>query len=285
MSKKFRFKRNWKSILCGVLVVVTLIGACAGLAAIFNNDTKTIGSSAFERGALDINGEYVETKQSLYTKEAFRCTGLRIEPDFEAQLTYDVFYFDENDNLINTKYDLKGVYDEDFPFAYKARVVIHPNIPEGVDKNDFEIGLFEIYSYASKLTITVDKDQKYKYGEAINLYNEGESGKIFKYEKIGDTLITEDSATTKTSGKIVIGDYEKYDIFVKRPEDSDSWAVAVVAATETNKVLRDAASDLNNLKPGEWCKMEIDVSDIEDAAYLIVRMPINAECSIFGYNQ
>ena len=85
--------------------------------------------------------------------------------------------------------------------------------------------------------------------------------------------------------QIVIGDYEKYDIFVKRPEDSDSWAVAVVAATETNKVLRDAASDLNNLKPGEWCKMEIDVSDIEDAAYLIVRMPINAECSIFGYNQ
>ena len=281
-----RYKTNskWKKIVCVVLVIGALIAVCAGLAVFTKKETKTIGARAFEIGALDENGKFVENSQSIFTKEAFGCIGLRVEPDFKFRGTYDVYYYDYDGRLLDSIKGLCEIYDEDYPLAQYARIVIHPEISEDENEKDFKISFWEKSKYAKQLTITVDKDQSYKYAESVNLYTDGESGKIFKYEKIGDILVTEDSTVTKTSGKIVIGDYAKYDIFVKRPEDSDSWAVAVVAASETNKVLLDAAKDLNNLEPGEWCKIEMDVSDVEEAAYLIVRMPINAECKIFGYN-
>lgn len=65
---KFKRKIKLKSILCGILVVATLIGVCAGLGAIFGKETKNIGSGSFERGSLSTEtGNYVEDNTAIFT--------------------------------------------------------------------------------------------------------------------------------------------------------------------------------------------------------------------------
>ena len=163
MAKKTFKKINWKKVLSGILAVIVCITAISGIAALAKNDTKTISSTAFECGALDDNGKYVKSDQSIYTKEAFGCIGLRVAPDFESNATYDVYYYDSNDTLVEIKSDLTGVYDEDYPLhmATKARIVIHPEVPSDFDEDDFKISFYEVYSYANKFEITVNKKQDY----------------------------------------------------------------------------------------------------------------------------
>ena len=160
-SIKKRKRRNmFKKILCGVLVAASLIGACAGVAALVGKDTKKISSYAFSRGAIDSNGNYVESKTSIYTEEMFECQGLTITPDFEANGTYQVFYYDQDRSLVGSTALQKSEYvkkDSDIITAKYARVVITPSS----DDKDFKIRFYEVRGYAKNYTITVNKDQTF----------------------------------------------------------------------------------------------------------------------------
>ena len=217
---KIKNKLNWKQIICAVLVVASSIAAIGGIASFTGSKTKTISSLAFKVGALDDNGKYVEDNQSIYTKDAFECIGLRVEPDFDADLTYDVYYYNEKGEVINTKLDHEGVYDEDFPLAYKARVVIHPEIPEDAD-DDWKISFLEVSNYASKVKISVDRKQKYLYEGLLNLYDSEKvtanksylDGNVKPSEYDSDTLYDREYGVV--TDKISLVGYEKIDIFVK----------------------------------------------------------------------
>ena len=287
-------KRKWKSILCGILLAATVIGACAGLAVIGRNDTKTIGSSAFTVGALDEAGKYVESNQSVYTKDAFECIGLRVEPDFESQARYDVYYYDANGNFLTSVTDMASVYDEDYPLAQYARIVIYPEIPENVKKNDFEITFWDISDIVSNLDITVNKKQEYLYENCLNLYNPTASdfANKFAFDTEQSVVVNQvANNNAKMTGEIAIdGNYDKFDIYVKNvKEDNDISLFGVIAANgetgENDKILESIAVKANDLKVGEWCKITLDVSDYDDAAYIRVHMPIDAECYIFGYGK
>lgn len=284
---RFRIKSKWKNLLCGVLVVLTIFGACAGLAVLSKKDTKEIGAGAFTRGALDENGIYVASEQSIYTKEAFGCIGLRVEPDFEAQATYDVYYYDSNGRMIESVKGLDGIYDEDYPLAQYARVVIHPEIPDGVLARDFKIGYFDVRGYAKDFTITVNKNQNYLYKNSLNLYVEDNAtvGSAFDIASKLDTLALTENANAKVTEEIAIsGEYEKYDIYVRCSEVKDVTLVAAVATTADNKFVVREGINIEDLNAGEWCKLTIEVSEAEEAAYLRATMPVDAECYIFGYN-
>ena len=282
----YRRKSKWKSVLCGILVVAPLIGACAGIAAIAKNDTKTISSSAFSRGDLDENGIYVESDKSIYTKEAFGCIGLRVEPDFESQVTYDVYYYDSDERLIEVIKGMSSVYDEDHPLAQYARIVIHPEISDDVSEKDFKIHFYEVYGYANDLTITVNEKQNYLYENSINLFKEEnvQADTTFSTSNSDTTVELKEGVGVKTTEKIAVtGEYEYYDIFIRRTVQSDIFLVGVVADT-TNKILVREAYDLAGLAAGEWCKITIEVPEYEGDMYLISRMPSDADCYIFGYN-
>ena len=283
----FKRKSKLKSILCGVLVVATLIGACAGIAAFAKKDTKTISSSLFSRGDLDENGIYVESDKSIYTKEAFGCIGLRVEPDFESKVSYDVYYYDYDERLIEARKGLSSVYDEDYPLAQYARIVIHPEIPSDVSEKDFKINFYEVYGYANDLNITVDKKQDYLYDNCENLYIEtlAIQDKTFDSSVHTGYVELEDSEYAKVSNEIAItGEYNTYDVYIRRSETSDIFLVSVIAASSDDKILVREAFDLKDLNAGEWCKMTIEVPEYEGDMYLIARMPKDAECYIFGYN-
>ena len=177
-----RFFRNipWKNVLIITLVAVLGIGAIAGISSIAKQETKTISSTAFSRGALNQNGFYVESDKSIYTKNLFECQGLEIEPDFETIGNYQVFYYDAEKRFMGTTKPFSaqedGVYvkGEDFPYAKYCRIVITPTPEKDEDgkvDEDFKINFYEVYNYANKYKISVNKDQK-----EVGLENFFESG-------------------------------------------------------------------------------------------------------------
>ena len=278
------FKKNWKRILCIALVCVISLGVLGGIASFATKDTKTISASAFSRGGLDENGKYVNTDKSLYTEEAFECIGLRVEPNFEANLTYDVYYYDYSNRLIESKLGLTDVYDEDFPLAKTCRIVIHPEIPADVKEKDFKIGFFDVYKIAKQLTITVNKNQEYLYSESVNYYVEENATQGMKLAVEGENVLTFEDVNMKISEEIAVTDkYEKYDIFVCCPKATTATSLGVVA-TSADVVVYESFYEMEDLEAGEWCKLSVEIEDFEEAEYIRVSIPKDATCYIFGYN-
>ena len=133
-----RFFRNipWRNVLIITLVAVLGIGAVAGISAIAKEEKKTISSTVFSRGAIDQNGFYVESDNSIYTKDLIECQGLEIEPDFEAGGHYQVFYYTENkdflgaSNFLDCHSDGAYVKGDSFPLAKYCRIMITPATPK-----------------------------------------------------------------------------------------------------------------------------------------------------------
>ena len=285
MLKKFK-KINWKSLIVTILGIAILLAIVAGTVALIRRDTKTISSFEFKRGALDENGEYVKSDKSIYTENAFDCIGLRVEPDFEFNGTYDVFYYDYNGHFIEKVAGLKNIYDVDYPLAKMARIVIHPEIPADVKAADFKIKFWEVNSYANDIKITVDKDQEWKY-ETLNLYNADTvvEGLSFVGVHVGDNLseyLQQDVLGSKATENIRI-EYENYDVFVRYNEIRDVTTCGI-ALTSEDVVTAVVWHNCSDAAEGEWVKLTIEVPEDSGSEYLKVRLPDTAECYIFGYN-
>ena len=285
---------NWKKILCAVLVVGLLGCIATSVGFAIHDDTDTISPTAFSVGGLDENGRPNKDKQSIYTKNAFECIGLRVEPDFEFTGTYDVFYYDYDGNLVEKKLGLGSrIYDEDFPLAKMARIVIHPAIPEDVDTKDFKINFWEVVGYADDLKISVNEKQEYLYEDSTNLYN-AEAAEVgyslySMTEKVCNTKSLQEHVGAKATELIPVKDedgdvmYDKYDVYVKVYVPAKSNLHVVIADSEGTSI-KTISKDLVNLTLDAWVKVTIEVPDSVNVDHLRVSMPSDADCYIFGYN-
>ena len=277
-------KKNLKkigSIVAVVLVIALAAAIVAGVTSSVRAETKTLSPTIFSVGGLDENGVHVETDNSIYTKDAFRCSGLRIEPDFESHSTYDVYYYDYDLEFVEAKMGLSKVYDEDYPpLASYVRIVIHP---KNSDDKDFKINFWDILGYADDITITVDKDQDFKY-DMNNLYidDNSETGKSFNYGEDNETLTIFDSTVQKVSERIPVY-YENYDVYIRWTAVFNDYSAAVVV-TENDKVIARVNRNMLGEKAGEWVKLELTLDSVEHGYELMVKLPVDAECYIFGYN-
>ena len=300
---KKKIKKNWKKILLGVVIGAVTLGLVGGIAGALRNDTKTISATAFSRGGLDEQGNYLSTDQSIYTKEMFGCIGLRVVPDFECDSTFDVYYYDYNGNYIDSQLGLSKIYDEDFPLAQTARIVIHPEIPEDVDTEDFEIGFFEVYDLANDFTITVDKNQENKYSGSVNLYNDASATFNKTFQNLTDLRpsafdsknlvdLSTDLNAMKVSGKINVdnaADY--YDVFVYLDVDEVRWPIAAIFDAEGKCISDDGdyfydTIDTSTVTKPCWVKLTVAVPELEsyEGVHLMVTLPDDSNCYIFGYN-
>lgn len=265
-----KIKKNWKKIISLALVAIIGTFTLGSLTTFAIRDTKTISATEFSRGTLDDKGVHVPSKQSLYTKEAFGCKGLCVEPDFEFHGTYDVYYYDANDKFLKSDKGIVGNYtaDKEFNLAKYARIVIHPDISANEDADEYKIGYFEVYGIASDVKITVDKDQNYLYQDSVNLYKNASSN--------GENKTSENIFVFGENGEAV---YKKYDIYVSFGEASsvdfiNSAGVKVFASD--NFYSEDTFSN--------WKKFSVTVLDDSIFESFTVKIPSSSECYIFGYN-
>lgn len=155
--KSLTNKKTWSKILGWLLCAAIVVGLVCGAVALFkaiDSDSKTVVSN-WSRGTLDKDGQYAESKGSIYTKKAFECAGLEISLDFDAEITYKVVFYDEDGNILEagaTTEELRGRFTADkLPEdAYYARVIVTPT-------NDSNVTNLEVLEYAKQITITVEK--------------------------------------------------------------------------------------------------------------------------------
>lgn len=289
--RNFKRKASWKRIVSIVLVTVLVVSLGGTLISFLAKNSKTIPSSVFSVGGLNEEGTYSPTEHSIYTKEAFECIGLRVQPDFESQVTYDVYYYDYDERLVEVKKGLSSVYDEDFPLAQYCRIVIHPEIPEGTAKADFKIKWYEVSKYANDIKITVDRKQEYLYGDCVNLYVDENSTKNTGFIGIvGEAfnISTDDSMrSVKCSEKITIEPSWKYiDVYFRNVKNNNLNSQAVVVTDADNIVV--AKGGFTDLNPSmyvaeEWNKVTIEIPREYEGLSLYIRMYEDIECYAFGY--
>ena len=169
---KFKFKSKTKKkafrslilILVGVLALGAVLGVGASLKK--DDDMKVI-SPTFAVGGLNDEGKYVNTDASIYTKNAFECEGLEVKLDFDANVTYQAFYYDDLDNFISASEEYEVSDQLDVPVdATHARLVVTPDWDEDVAIEDRVCHWYDVYKYSSQLKISVTDSKE---DDAVNL--------------------------------------------------------------------------------------------------------------------
>ena len=161
MARRYKNKKLY-GIISFVLAAVLLIGSVVGISAIANKETKTINSLSFKVGGVDDSGNYKKTTASIYTKDFIECQGLKIEPDFEANGVFQVFYYSSDKSFIGATEKLSaksGTYEkgDTYAFAKYARIVITPEPTN--DEDEIKIKFYNVSKYANEYTFTVNKNQ------------------------------------------------------------------------------------------------------------------------------
>lgn len=164
MKISLKAKSIIKKVALALAGIAALTAVGFGVKAIVDytkKDLKTI-SPTFEIGNLGSDGKYVNDESTLYTKDAFRCDGLQIKLDFDNQINYQIFYYDDLDNFTESTDVLSEAYSDGGHDSY-ARLVIIPTNDE-----DDKISWTEKFTYPQQLTIKVNKNQNNDYVNILN---------------------------------------------------------------------------------------------------------------------
>lgn len=169
-------------IVSVVLVVATLVGIGALIGHFVSNKADDNGRVEikldYKVGGLTSYGKYQETKESIYTKEAFQCQGLLIEPQFDSTITYQVFFYDNLGNFVSSTSSMEGYYTDEIPTGSSyARIVITPKWDKDTKDDDRKINIFQVSKYSKQLTIKVNaeqKDENQRFLDSLEEYTEVE---------------------------------------------------------------------------------------------------------------
>ncbi len=159
MKINLKTKSIIKKVALALAGVAALTGVGFGVKAIVDytkNDLKTI-SPSFEVGNLGSDGKYVNDESTLYTKSAFACDGLQVKLDFDNEIKYQLYFYDDLDNFIESTDILSEAYSGGIHDGF-ARLVIIPTNDE-----DNKISWTEKVTYPKQMEIKVSKEQNNKY--------------------------------------------------------------------------------------------------------------------------
>ena len=218
---KFRTNKSKKTILSIVLIALSCIlvfGLVFGIAkTVGDKDTKTIHPS-FSVGSLTADGKFQESENQIYTKKAFECTGLNVALDFDAEITYQIFFYNYDGTFLESTTSLSEHYKDGAPlFATHARIVITPNEDE---QNKF----YEVAGYANQISISVDKKQGFSEADIFTLcpIKNTPSFKTQYYAVEADSVVLLDgSGFGISSFSIANNDFYGYDYIILKVATSE----------------------------------------------------------------
>lgn len=163
---RFRKKGTWKKILAGALAIVLGVGAIAGISTLIGNkaddDGKIVVNPKWSIGGLDDQGKYEESDATLYTKDAFECQGLTVKPNFDSNVKYQIFFYDELGEFVSKTNVMENSYTGSLPtFATHARLEVTPIWDEDVKEKDQVIKWYNKHKWEGQLEIKVNEEQEF----------------------------------------------------------------------------------------------------------------------------
>lgn len=137
-------------IVVFVLIAVLSVGLICTVCSLNRNiKTRDIAWTEYSVGAFDESGKIVEDdKSSLITKDFITVEGMKIELEEDAEITYKVFFYNEDQEFISSQEGETEIVEG----AKYMRIQITPTADE-----DGEISLLEKSGYAKQLSVTVNK--------------------------------------------------------------------------------------------------------------------------------
>ena len=148
-SQKKKLKKTL-TVIGVILAVALVIGLIVSIVNKPKDDyekinlTWTVGGINGDTNKFDPDMKDCMTSQRIKIEEGFK-----VVPDFHAGLTYEVCYYDDNDNFVTSEV-LQTIVNssalETLPEnATYYRIVIHPNDEDG------EINWFETFKYSNQI--------------------------------------------------------------------------------------------------------------------------------------
>ncbi len=287
-------KINWQGIIGVILIVALSVGTFVGISAIETDKTKSISSTEFSVGGLDTKtGLYVETDQSIYTKDLIKCEGLNIKRDFEAEGTYQVFFYKVGGDFshvtpIMNSEDREYSFNNDaWPDVKYCRIVITPNL-ESEDKVHF----YDVLKYASLYDISVNKKQTIKYDDAYSLGNISINS-IEKDIKLKSIEVGETAGDISSVGHFLYSfdilpfttrKYEKLDILIRKSESMKDFDIDYVIVSGEGVITYGNSVSVDNLK-GPWMVITVDISSVDEYSMIWMSMPANTSVYVIEYNE
>lgn len=138
------------------IVGLLLIAAVAALFIKLDRQTTTttIGGEAYSIGLIDENGDYKEGDTAIYMRKAITTDGLKCELKDDANIKYQLFFYDKDGEFISASAELTADYDRtNIPeTAESVKIMITP-----IEDEDGKVSLMEVLGYANQLTVTVNK--------------------------------------------------------------------------------------------------------------------------------
>ena len=143
---------NWVIIF---LLMIGVIGAVVTLFVMLDRNTTVteIGAEQYIIGGLDDEGAAAEGDTSIVTRGTFTTDGLKVELTDEANVTYELYFYDGEDNFISSTGALSADFNGEVPEnAESAKCVITPTADE-----DGKVDLLEVLGYAGQVTISINR--------------------------------------------------------------------------------------------------------------------------------
>ena len=137
-----------------ILSIVTFIATMIGINNLTTTDKLT--RTDYSIGTISETGSIIDSKKSAYTKDMFNAEEITITLDEDAQITYRVVFYDEDENFVFATENLTEDYDATTTpeNAKYFRVVVTPN---QVDEEDVKLNIFNLSKYTSMLEVEYKK--------------------------------------------------------------------------------------------------------------------------------
>lgn len=247
------------------LIILLSIGIIGGVVAggMWLSDdevfaTKTLSTTKFSIGGLDSKGQYVETEDSIFTKDVFECQGLECTLDFDSAISYQIYFYNDDNDFVHKTGTLTDTFvAESVPFFAKyARISITPD-------EDDKVGLTEVLKYADQLEVKMNREQ--------NFENYSENKANFKYvDKTLTDGILGDATGSSVCEYIDVTKADEVLFTLAKGASFEDVNVAIYNAdktfVETVSINVDASELFISSEGINYAALNVD--DIEDCAYI-----------------
>lgn len=152
--RKHKTADTVKWVIVFALLIATIAAVVMCFVKLDRQTTVTdIGAEQYIIGALGEEGEATDEDTSIVSRNAFTVDGLTVDIADDATVTYELFFYDGEDNFISSTGALSNDFDGNVPEnAESAKIVITPTADE-----DGKVSLTEVLGYVGQVTVTVNR--------------------------------------------------------------------------------------------------------------------------------